>query len=397
MNLWRSVAGSVEAELTTADPEGIFEILTDAGITLEKLQQTDVLTYGFSVSRKDCRKTAEICKKRGDSLSVQKKTGLYWYLKKQMNRPMFYGGILLLLLIFWLPTRVLFISVDGNKDIPAKRILEAAESSGITFGASRKDVRSERVKNALLEEIPELQWIGINTSGCRAVISVREKQRIKEEAESDLPASIIAARDGYLISCTANKGTLMVAPGQTVQKGQILISAYTDCGFCIRTERAEGEVTAHTNREVEIISPVLQTEKLPAGKVKRKISLLFRKKRIFLWKDSGIWDGSCGRMYEEYYITLPGGFRLPAGLCVESFYPYEKAETECDPAATETALRIFGKEYLSGLMIAGRILGENVTVTQERECYRLTGEYTCLEMIGQRRQEQIGDLNGKNS
>ena len=102
-------------------------------------------------------------------------------------------------------------------------------------------------------------------------------------------------------------------------------------------------------------------------------------------------------MYEEYYITLPGGFRLPVGLCVEKYLPYEIMKTERDPIGTESALRNFGKEYLFGQMIAGKIIGEKSSVTQELELYRLAGEYTCLEMIGELRQEQIGDTNGKNS
>ena len=397
MNLWRSAAGFLEVELTTADPEGSFGMLTDAGIALEKFQQTDLLTYRFTIARKDYKQTAELCRRRGWSLDIRKKSGLYWVLKRQLNRPLLYGAFLLLILIFWLPTRVLFISVEGNRNVSERQILESAESCGIAFGASRKEVRSERVKNELLEKLPELQWVGVNTSGCRAVISVREKKAAKEEPEENFPASIVAARDGYLISCTAQAGTLMVTPGQTVQKGQVLISAYTDCGFCVRGERAEGEIIAQTGRAFEAVTPRFQSEKVSAGQVKRKISLLFRKKRFFLWKDSGIWEGSCGRMYEEYYITLPGGFRLPVGLCVETFFPYEITETERDPAVSESALRSFGKTYLSRQMIAGRILGEKITVTQEPELYRLAGEYSCLEMIGQLRREQIGDTNGKNS
>ena len=40
-------------------------------------------------------------------------------------------------------------------------------------------IRSEKVKNSLLQRIPQLQWAGINTDGCVAVISVREKTAIK--------------------------------------------------------------------------------------------------------------------------------------------------------------------------------------------------------------------------
>lgn len=396
MNIWRSVGGTVEVELTTADPEGIFTGLTELGISMEQFQQTGVLAYAFSLARRDYRKAAALCEKRGASLLIRKRTGLYWHIKKQLKRPAMYGGMFLLVLVFWLPTRVLFFSVSGNNTVAEKQILETAESCGVAFGASRKEVRSERVKNALLERLPQLQWVGVNTSGCHAVISVREKQLPKEDTEESFPANIVASRDGYVLSCTAEKGSLLVSPGQTVQKGQVLISGYTDCGLCVRAERAAGEILAQTNRSVACIMPRYRVGKLDTGQVKRKISLLLRKKRIFLWKDSGIWEGSCGRMYEEYYITLPGGFRLPAALCVEEFFPYQKSDVEVEQSEAEAALHAVGKEYLSGQMVAGKIAGGAVTVTKEAGVYRLVGEYTCLEMIGQHRQEQIGDTNGKD-
>lgn len=396
MNMWRSVAGTMELELTTANPEGIIAGFSDMGIAVKQFRQIGVLTYAFSCDRKDYKKAAVLCKKKGDTLRVCRRKGLYWSINRVFSQPAFFGGVLILLLVFWVPTRVLFVSVSGNSSVPEKQILEAAENCGITFGASRKRVRSEGVKNALLERIPQLQWVGVNTTGCHAVISVREKKITEEIPDIGFPASIVAARDGYVLFCTAEKGSVAVTPGQLVRSGQTLISAYTDCGLCVRAERAKGEIFAQTKRSVECITPQFRLQKRNCGQVRRKISLLLRKKRIFLWKDSGIWEGSCGRMYEEYYITLPGDFRLPVALCVEEFYPYESTETEMDQTMAETALQIFGRRYLREQMVAGQVIDGDATVTQGNGVYQLTGEYTCLEMIGQLRLEQIGEINGKN-
>lgn len=396
MDLWYSLSGLVEVELTTADPERICESLTEAGIPLAQFHQIGSLTYVFSVERKHFRKAVSLCRKRGAELRIRKRTGLYWNLKSQLRRPALIGGLLLLVLVFWLPSRVLFICVTGNTRVPEKQILEAAEKCGVGFGVSRKEVRSEKIKNALLEALPQLQWVGVNTSGCHAVITVREKPLPEQEEEGSFPASMVASRDGYILSCTAEKGSLAVAPGQTVKQGQILISAYTDCGLCIRAERAEGEILAQTKREICAVMPKIRTQKTDSGQLKRKISLLLRKKRIFLWKESGIWEGSCGRIYKEYYITLPGGFALPVALCIEECEPYQKSQREILFDAAEEALLVFGKEYLSGQMTAGKIANGTAAVTQEAGVYRLAGEYNCLEMIGQLRQEQIGDTNGKD-
>lgn len=61
------------------------------------------------------------------------------------------------------------------------------------------------------------------------------------------------------------------------------------------------------------------------------------------------------------------------------------------------ALKAFADDYLVRRMVAGSIIGSSETITSENGLYRLRGEYDCIEMIGQVRQEQIGDINGENS
>ena len=398
MNFWRSVAGLVEVELTSAAPETTLETIGRRNIELRNVKKRSDLTYTFCISRKDCRAVKGICKRHGDVLKIHRRIGLYWTAKKALSRPvLLVGGSILLVLILWLPSRVFFVQVEGNSRIPAKKILEAADSCGISFGASRREVRSERMKNALLFAVPELQWAGVNTSGCTATISVREKADFGESRKKADIASIVASRDGYILTGTATAGNLLVKPGETVRKGQVLISAYTDCGLSLRAERAEGEIMAQTVRSAEAVMLSQYAKKGDITRVKRKYSLLLRKKRIFLWKDSGIWEGSCGRMYEEYYITLPGGFQLPLAFCVDSYYLCETDIGELPEEDAEIALKAFTHTYLSQHMVAGKILSGVQCVEADEGRYRLKGEYACVEMIGISRQEQIGDTNGKNS
>jgi len=398
MNFWSSVSGMMEAELISAAPEAAFAAISNLGIELRNFQQVGELRYIFLIKRKDCKTLQELCKKRGETLKIQKKQGLYWTGKALFGRGLLLtGGIALMTLVLWLPSRVFFVSVDGNEAIPDRKILEAAEDCGIAFGASRRMVRSEKVKNALLSAVPELQWAGVNTSGCTAVISVRERSDLDEKEVDTGVASIEAARDGYILSCTVTRGNGLVKPGTAVKEGQTLISAYTDCGLCIRAERAEGEILAQTSRSLEAVSLSQCVKKGEQKEVKRKVSLLLRKKRIILWKDSGIWDASCGRMYEEYYVTLPGGFQIPLALCVEEYFSYETLPSDIPEWEAEAALKEFADKYLSQHMVAGKIISSLQTVTPENGGYRLTGEYACIEMIGKVRQEQIGDTNGKDS
>ena len=398
MNIWKSIAGMQEVELTSAVPEAALEAINAAGIEMLRLQQISELTCRFHIRRKDHVRLQRLCKKRGETLKFVGKTGIYWAVRSLLARPVLLAGMgAVIAAVLWIPTRVFFVEVEGNTMVPSRRILEAAENCGICFGASRREVRSEKVKNALLSAVPELQWAGVNTSGCVATVSVRERSDTEAAEEENIVSNIVAARDGYILSGTVVQGNAVFQVGQTVKTGQLLISGYTDCGICIRATRSEGEIIAQTSRELEAVSPASCQVRGEIREVKKKISVLYRKKRINLWKDSGISDSSCGRMYKEYYITLPGGFQLPFAVCVETYVFCDTQTADISQTNAEAGLTAFADRYLIQNMVAGEVRKKLEAVDLEDGLYRLTGRYICTEMIGREQREQIGDTNGKDS
>ena len=392
MNLWRSIAGIVEVEITGADIARCFSAVTCEEISIFRVQSVSDLTVRLWIYRKDYRKLLSLCEKRGETVKLRKRKGIYWTGKRLFGRPILSAGIVCLLTAtLMIPRYVFFVEVTGNETVPDHSILEAASRCGIGFGATRREVRSEKVKNALLSEVPELQWAGVNTRGCVAVISVRERAETEMEAENHRVSSIVASQDGVIVSCTATRGNLLCVRGQAVRAGEVLISGYTDCGISIQATRAQGEVYAQTMRQMKVITPSQWACRMSEGKKKYKVSLLIEKKRINLWKDSGISDVTCGRMYKEYYVTLPGGFRLPIALCVETVTDWETASCiieSVDEMATE-----FAREYLTGQMVAGSILQASESLETEDNCYVLRGSYVCHEMIGREKSEKMGEEN----
>lgn len=398
MNLWKSLAGMMEVELTSAEPEAALVAITGSEIEIFRVRQKGDLTLTFWLLRKDYPVLDKLCRKRGETLKLQHRSGVYWVGRQLLRRPVFLLGMIVIFsLALYLPSRILFVRVEGNGSVPARRILEAAEESGIHFGASRREVRSERVKNALLSAVPELQWAGVNTSGCVATISVRERTDPQLTKQERQVTSIVAARDGYILSGTVTRGSALFQPGQTVKKGQVLISGYTDCGICIRASSAEGEIIAQTSRNLHAVTPSVWAFREQPQEIKRKYSLLLGKKRIKIWKDSGILDTTCGRMNKEYFVTLPGGFQLPVALCVEEYTLSETLPAERSQYDAEEALREFAESYLREQMIAGKLQNRIETVTLAKGVYELQGAYVCEEMIGRVRREQIGETNGKDS
>ena len=381
---WR---GTVTLRLVSAQWENSLEALRNAGIILENVVLIDQLTISFSVRQQNLELVQTIARKRGEKLEIDSRRGVIYKIRGLIRRPVLVAGMLLLLwLSVWAPGRVFFVLVDGNVTVPANLIMEQAAKCGVDFGASRKAVRSEKVKNALLEIMPQLQWVGVNTYGCVAVISVTERQVQEVPQQTHQVTSMIAICDAVVGEMTVLQGNAVCTVGQAVKKGQVLISGYTDCGICIRATQAQGEVYGETRRNLCAVIPINYQARGEILSVSKKYGLIIGKKRINFDNSSGISGGECVRIYSERYITLPGGFRLPVAIVTEQWITY--APTACTLEDPALILQPLIADYLRSQMIGGRILLSSQVVSRTEDLFRIDGIYSCYEMIGIIRTEE---------
>lgn len=390
MDLWHSLNGMVTIQITSADPAGVLSALYGRGIPMEDVRFVDELTLHFQVERQHRKAVIAFVEKRGDQWKILSHKGLFWQFHSLIKRPVLVSGLLVfLLLTVFLPTRIYFFRVEGNSAVPEKYILELASQCGIHFGAERREVRSEKVKNALLSAIPELEWVGINTAGCVVTISVRERQNGEDVQTPQGVSSIVAIRDGVVQELTVTGGSAACKPGQAVRAGQVLISGYTDCGLSIRAERAKGEIYATTSRRLALLMLETDSQRGQSISKEQKYALIIGKKRINFYQDSGNLDASCVKMYEENYVTLPGGFQLPIAIVTETWIEYESTAPTATIEEGSLTLSKLAQDYLCGQMVAGTISSRDESFSQQDGVLLLDGEYGCLEMIGRERNEEI--------
>ena len=382
--------GRIRLRLISASPNDALRAISQRGIVLRNIKQIDQLTVTFVAQRHDMEMINQTAQRRGERLELLGQQGTCWGIRRLLRRPVLMCGILFVFfLALFLPTRVFFIQVEGNSAVPTRLILEQAAHCGIRFGTSTRQVRSEKMKNALLQSIPQLQWAGINTSVCIAVISVREKT-LPETVEPPYPvSSMVAVRDGYITQIAVTAGSAACKTGQSVKAGQLLISAYTDCGLYIRAVKAKGEVFADTCRQISVMMPSRALQVSEITQTKRKYALILGKKQINFSKDSGISGIECDRIKSVHYVTLPGGFRLPIAVSVITELHYETVTTDiAGPDASDTLFDTAHRQLL-GTMVAGKILHAKETVTAMDGVHLLEGSYQCNEMIGVSRTEEI--------
>ena len=393
MGFYRSFAGSVQVSVITADVAQFLRQLEGERICANAVHSVDPVTLELTVSRGDLAKLQKLCRRKGYDLQLKKRQGLFWPVRAVLSRPvMVIGLVLLTVLGTTLPGRILFIETDGNEQVPSHHILEQAEECGLKFWSRRREIRSEQIKNQLLESIGQLQWVGVNTYGCRAVITVRERSEPEPEETGSAVSHIVAARDGVIHSCTVTRGQGACTVGQVAREGDILISGYQDCGLIYTAQRAEGKIMAQTQRQITAITPAQCQIQASSGSVSTKYALLIGKKRINFYKGSGISGATCDKMYWKYVLRLPGGFALPVALLKEFTGSCYLMQMKIQNP--EMMLKSFASDYLTDRMTDGVIEGRSEAITETDEIFQLTGVYDCLEDIGTVREEKIGEFNG---
>ncbi len=393
MGIFNALTGYVCVELTSADITGIFFQINRLRIPLFDLQIIEDMTVRFRVSYRGLKTVREITERKGDCIKIISRGGLYGMIRDICKRPLLILGMVLVLgLSVFLPDRILFVETEGNEDVPSQLILETASEAGIGFGAYRRDVRSERMKNELLSMLPQLQWAGVNTYGCRAVISVRERATESRKPLSSYISRIVASCDGLITSCVVTRGSGLCSVGQAVQKGQVLVSGYTDCGGIITAGRAEGEIFAQTQHEMTAVTlPNVCVRGQISGR-QTKYSLCIGKKRINLYKGSGISDASCAKIVSQYHLALPGGYILPVTLIKEQYLVYHQREQKRETDYLPAKMSVYLLSLLRSDCVALSVVDAEETFDNAGTLISLNGIYNCIEMIGREQGEQLGEF-----
>ena len=380
----------ITACITSANIEQTITKAVNAGVTFKNIVKCDSLSVQIVVDRRYYPTMKRLVEKAGGEIRLISQKGILRRLSVLKRRPVLVFGLLLyFVLMFYVPSRIFFIQVDGNRTLTDAQIIMEANHSGLQFGAPRRSIRSERIKNDLLSSLPQLRWAGVNTYGCVAVISVQEQIVPEKKDTYTGVGSIVAKYDGVVDRVVATRGTVMCTVGQAVKKNQILVSGYTDCGLLIRATTAQGEVYGKTARELSSVVPAHYISRV--GKVDKEVNfgIIFGKNLIKLKKCSGISERECVKISKEYYLTLPGGFELPVGFVKETILSHSSEVGYLSEEEAARRICNLSQQYLQSTMVAGTVLSHRHQLFRTEEVYVQQEKFACREMIGQYLNEEI--------
>ena len=219
---WNYLFGYVIIKIEGPHLEKFINLAISRGMDLWDIKRADniIIAKTKISSFKNLR---PLVRKTNCSVSMLRKVGLpFVFFRLGKRKGLVTAGVFFLAILYVLSSFIWFIEIDGCKKVDPRLILKIAGQEGLKSGILRSKLDTKRVEGALVAKIPDLGWAGINLHGTKATIQVEEKARI--EIDKEKVQCLVAAQDGLITQFLVISGHPLVAEGDTVKKGQMLIT-----------------------------------------------------------------------------------------------------------------------------------------------------------------------------
>ena len=303
------------------------------------------------------------------------------------------GAVFFIVSLYILSSFVWFVEVVSSRElkmVSKQQVLDAAAEYGIRRGALRFTIDNNQVGDALEKKFTEISWVGVEVRGTKVVIEVVEKVFPREGAEKKSPGNIVACKDGIVKELLVLSGEPKVAAGDTVRKGDILISGVIypqdssdepegtvqDNSNSEEQQRQSGQpvhvgargiVRARVWYESRVQIPLLQHKEELTGKSRRVFVLRLGEKKILL-KNEWEKDFQRYRREEDVKKLAIGKFAVPVDLLIVNYKEIEKKDIYHNMAeARKMAEEIAAKDMTSRLPEGAKVVSRKTDVSSADE------------------------------
>ncbi len=132
---------------------------------------------------------------------------------------------LFFLLLLFLAQFVWEIDWSGNRRYTESELNHYLQTLQIEEGIPKKRISCARLEEELRESFEDITWVSVRLHGTRLFIRLRESEvPVRQEVESGEACDLAAVSDARITSVVVRNGIPLVQAGDTVEKGQLLVS-----------------------------------------------------------------------------------------------------------------------------------------------------------------------------
>ncbi|MCI8422077.1 MAG: sporulation protein YqfD [Lawsonibacter sp.] len=372
-------------------PERLINLCAQEGVEFWGVEWLDETTIRFTARRRSLSLVYRLTRRAGCQAEVEGSHGLPDFLLRFRTRYAFLVGLALsLCAVAFLSRFVLTIQVTGNQRVPTAVILSQLRQLGVYPGVYGPGLDRKQLAQEALLGLEDLAWMGINLSGTRLEVIVREVVETPKRVDETECYDIVAEADGIITHVEAELGEALVQEGDTVLAGEVLISGlvslpppqYTDLPTRYFQTHARGRVWARTWRTLTAAIPLEAQVKVYTGEERSIWSLCAMGRRLRLWGEEGDWE-RFDRTAWTRQAVLPGEVILPLTLNQETLRAYQLQTASLDMEAAQSLLEEELRRYLDSLLGEdGEVETVQFSAKVEEGMLCVTLQAECQEEIG---------------
>ncbi len=345
VHLWNYIRGYVIIVVSGLSVERFINICSKRQILLWDIVRKDNEAAILKASLRGFKLMRPAAKKSGCRVRIQKRCGLPFFLSRFKKRKGFKLGFLIFISLLALSTSILWdIEITGCKPEMMPQVMNVLNMEKIGRGSFKMGLDPKSLASRIILKVDGIAWVGVEIKGVKLFVTIEERVAVPELMSNDEFFHVVAERDGLIIDMAVLAGKALVKEGETVKKGQILVSGkleskYPELGT--RDVHALGRVIARTWYESSLPVSMEYNQRIRTDRTHEIVYLKFLDGKLRLPGGDHPFE-----IYETstYDKTLAGpfGLKLPIGLTVEkSFEIMERqvtlTEEEAISIAAETA------------------------------------------------------------
>lgn len=281
------------------------------------------------------------------------------------------------------------VTITGAETLTPAQVLEAARQSGVAQGVLLASLDPKGAALSLQNSLEGVTWLSVNTEGCFVEISLRESLPKPQVADDREWSNIVAARAGTVLSVEAERGRPVVAVGETVEAGQMLIAGLYEQEVDPYSPppedpyqvlgAARGSVRALTYREFTVEVPQQSTRLVPQERQRQAFFTVFGL-RIPL----GLYAApqQPARSWTQRRVWSPLGRELPLAWEEQVYEPLEEeAVLLGEEQWQQAALLALRRQQREELPPGSRVVEEQLSYSYQDGVCVLRAQCRCEEEI----------------
>ena len=319
------------------------------------------------------RRLAALARHRRVRLRVEKRHGLYFLLRPLLRRKGLWVGLVAWgLVLLWL--QGLIWAVDYGSLTTGQRTRAGAvlRSCGLQPGTAVTEELLRTGEYALLES-GEFSWASLNFEKGRLAVEAAPARARPEIAAGTLHG-LRAKCNGTVLRTNLASGTMLVAPGQTVEAGQGLIgTARSERDGSLIFAPAAGTVVAQLEWQTGQSVPLAETMSLLTGENKPNDRLFFAGHSAALPSSVLDGDGLCRTRHLQLEVF---GLPLPCAVEETTYYGQQQETMYHTEVQALTLARLQGLRTLHDAFPDAEILARREECTVQEDTLHYNAVYT---------------------